>query len=90
MSVLVFSLSCLCLQATVQATLALLPLDQVNALIPKNDPRYAKYHSYAEDALVIAVFTILIAGGIGTILIRWFSPFLLIKVSFRCRPTRYI
>lgn len=69
------------MQATVQATLALLPLDQVNALIPKNSPRYAQYHSYANDALVIAVFTILICGSLGTILIRWFSPFLLTKVN---------
>ena len=74
------------LQATVQATLAALPMDQVNSLIPKGTPKYAQYSRWAEDALVTAIFCILICGSLGTVLIRWFSGFLLDKA--RLPPSR--
>lgn len=66
-------------KATVQATLAALPLDQVNARIPKNSPEYAENARWAEDALVTAIFCILICGTVGTISIRWLAPYLLDK-----------
>ena len=84
----------LCLmQATVQATLALLPLDAVIAAY-KSNPRSAeavRYTRYANEALTAAVFTILIAGSIGTLLIRIFAPLLLDRVSLRdCVPNLLI
>lgn len=69
------------MQATVQATLAALPLDQVNSRIPGNSPEYADNARWAEDALVVAIFCILICGTVGTISIRWCAPYLLEKVS---------
>ncbi len=68
------------MQATVQATLANLPLDQVNEAIPKTDPQYNNYAMWAEEALVTAVFCIIICGAFGTLAIRWFAPVLLDKV----------
>ena len=69
------------LQATVQATLAALPMDQVQALIPKNSPVYAENMRWAEDALVTAIFCILICGSLGTLLIRYSRSFLLERVT---------
>lgn len=63
-----------------QAALGALPLDQINRAYSPNDPRYAEYRRYGEDALVTSVFCILICGSIGTLLIRWFSGILLDKV----------
>ena len=68
-------------QATVQAALAALPTDMVNMRIPRSDPKYASYAQYGNDALVTGIFCILICGSLGTLLIRYFSPFLLEKVS---------
>ena len=39
-----------------------------------------RYTEFATDALTIAVFEILIAGTLGTLLIRFFAPLLLDKV----------
>ena len=87
------TLSCPLTQATVQATLALLPLDAVIAAY-KSNPRSAeavRYTRYANEALTAAVFTILIAGSIGTLLIRIFAPLLLDRVSLRdCVPNLLI
>lgn len=63
-----------------QATLAALPLDQVNSKIPRSSPDYAKNQRWAEDALVTSIFCIIICGTLGTILIRWLAPYLLEKV----------
>ena len=64
-----------------QATLANLPLDQVNAVYAKTDPLYAQYATWAEEALVTAVFCIIICGAFGTMAIRYLSPLLLDQVS---------
>lgn len=66
-----------------QATLANLPLDQVNQVYAKTDPQYPEYARWAEEALVTAVFCIIICGAFGTLAIRWLSPLLLEKVG-RC------
>ena len=63
-----------------QATLANLPLDQVNQVYAKTDPQYASYAQWAEEALVTAVFCIIICGAFGTLAIRWLAPVLLDKV----------
>lgn len=67
------------MQATVQATLANLPMDQVQSTYSKSDPAYADNMRWAEDALVTAVFCIIICGAWGTLSIRYLSPFLLEK-----------
>ena len=67
-------------QATVQATLANLPTDAVNAAYPVGDPQHAAYSQWAEEALVTAVFCILLCAAIGTFAIRYFAPLLLSKV----------
>ena len=67
-------------QATVQATLANLPLDAVASAFPASDPRRAQYEQWAEDALVTAVFCILLCAAIGTLAIRYFAPLLLTRV----------
>lgn len=67
-------------QATVQATLANLPLDAVAAAFPVGDPRRAQYEQWAEDALVTAVFCILLCATFGTLAIRYFAPLLLVRV----------
>ncbi|KAK9810538.1 hypothetical protein WJX72_012364 [[Myrmecia] bisecta] len=64
-------------KATVQAALAASPMDAVVAAYKPGTPEYVEYHKWAEDALTIAVFCILICGSIGTILIKWLSPYLL-------------
>lgn len=64
-----------------QATLANLPLDQVNAVYDKTDPLYTQYATWAEEALVTAVFCIIICGAFGTMAIRYLSPLLLEQVS---------
>ena len=69
------------LQATVQAALAALPGDAVSSRIPRTDPQYAEYTQYGEDALVTAIFCILICASFGTVMIRWLSPYLLEKVN---------
>ena len=69
------------MQATVQATLANLPMDQVQSTYSKSDPAYADNLRWAEDALVTAVFCIIICGAWGTLSIRYLSPFLLEKAS---------
>lgn len=68
------------MQATVQATLANLPMDQVDASIAKTDPRYPLYEQWAEEALVTAVFCIILCGAFGTLAIRYTAPLLLDKV----------
>ncbi|EIE25667.1 hypothetical protein COCSUDRAFT_46326 [Coccomyxa subellipsoidea C-169] len=77
-------------KATVQATLANLPLDQVNEAIPKTDPQYNNYAMWAEEALVTAVFCIIICGAFGTLAIRWFAPVLLDKAPEEDDPTAAI
>ena len=62
-----------------QATLANLPMDQVQSTYAKSDPAYADNMRWAEDALVTAVFCIIICGAWGTLSIRYLSPFLLEK-----------
>ena len=62
-----------------QATLANLPMDQVQSTYSKSDPAYADNMRWAEDALVTAVFCIIICGAWGTLSIRYLSPFLLEK-----------
>lgn len=69
------------MQATVQAALALSPRDAVNAAYQANSVEGVRYGGYATDALTIAVFEILIAGTLGTLLIRFFAPRLLDKVQ---------
>ena len=68
------------IQATVQATLANLPMDQVQSTYATTDPAYAENMRWAEDALVTAVFCIIICGAWGTLSIRYLAPFLLQKV----------
>ncbi|KAL3133331.1 hypothetical protein ABBQ38_007206 [Trebouxia sp. C0009 RCD-2024] len=66
-------------KATVQAALALSPRDAVNAAYQPKSAEGIRYGGYATDALTIAVFEILIAGTLGTLLIRFFAPKLLDK-----------
>ena len=68
------------MQATVQATLANLPMDQVQSAYAPTDPAYAENMRWAEEALVTAVFCIIICGAWGTLSIRYLAPFLLQKV----------
>ena len=66
-----------------QAALALSPGDAVKAAYsakPMGDDA-VRYKEFATDALTIAVFEILIAGTLGTLLIRFFAPLLLEKVQ---------
>ena len=71
-----------CVQATVQAALALSPGDAVKAAYSTNPTgdEARRYTGFATEALTIAVFEILIAGTLGTLLIRFFAPLLLEKV----------
>ena len=81
-------------QATVQAALAASPMDAVNIAYPDaldsrgvpvpRTPESARYHQFAEDALVTGVFCIVICSAVGTLLIRWFAPVLLEHA--RARP----
>lgn len=74
---------CLCVQATVQAALALSAADAVAAAY-RADPtgdEAIRYSGFATVALTIAVFEILIAGTLGTLLIRFSAPLLLEKVQ---------
>ena len=71
------------MQATVQAALALSPRDAVNAAYSPSSEQGIRYGGYATEALTIAVFEILIAGTLGTLLIRFFAPKLLDKVKHR-------
>ena len=71
-------------QATVQATLANLPMDQVQSAYAPTDPAYAENMRWAEEALVTAVFCIIICGAWGTLSIRYLAPFLLQKVRRQC------
>ena len=65
-------------QATVQAALAASPMDAVRAAYPgPPTPESRRYAQFAEDALVTAVFCIVICSAVGTLLIRWFAPVLL-------------
>ncbi|CAL5227266.1 g10197 [Coccomyxa viridis] len=66
-------------KATVQATLANLPMDQVQSAYAPTDPAYAENMRWAEEALVTAVFCIIICGAWGTLSIRYLAPFLLQK-----------
>ena len=68
-------------QATVQAALAGLPNDLVNAAYKRGTPMWNQYHAYAQDTLAICVFAIIICGTFGMVAIRWFSPLLLERVS---------
>ena len=73
-------------QATVQAALALSPLDAVIAAY-KSAPKSAqalRYTQYANETLTTAIFCILIDASIGTLLIRAFAPALLQRVSPCC------
>ena len=67
------------MQATVQATLANLPIDQVQSAYKPTDPGYAENMRWAEECLVTAVFCIIICGAWGTLSIRYLAPFLLEK-----------
>ena len=69
-----------------QATLANLPMDQVQSAYSKSDPAYADNMRWAEDALVTAVFCIIICGAWGTLSIRYLSPFLLEKACTSSQP----
>lgn len=70
------------LQATVQAALALSPLDAVQLAYPnKNAPGAAQYYEWAHEVVTIAIFCILICATVGTLLIRISAPQLLEKVS---------
>lgn len=69
------------MQATVQAALALSPRDAVTAAYPAGSNEAVRYGAFATEALTIAVFEILIAGTLGTLLIRFFAPKLLDKVT---------
>ena len=80
----IYMRGCVCLQATVQAALALAPRDAVTAAY-QPDPEATPYYDFATEALTIAVFEILIAGTLGTLLIRLTAPRLLDKVQLPCR-----
>lgn len=67
-----------------QAALALSAADAVAAAY-RADPRgdeAIRYSGFATVALTIAVFEILIAGTLGTLLIRFSAPLLLEKVQY--------
>lgn len=66
-----------------QAALALSPGDAVKAAYSANPTgdEARRYTGFATEALTIAVFEILIAGTLGTLLIRLFAPLLLKKVQ---------
>lgn len=64
-----------------QATLANLPMDQVQSAYAPSDPAYAENMRWAEEALVTAVFCIIICGAWGTLSIRYLAPFLLEKAQ---------
>ena len=69
-------------QATVQAALALSPLDAVQLAFPdKHAPGAAQYYEWAHEVVTIAIFCILICATVGTLLIRISAPHLLVKVS---------
>ena len=68
-------------QATVQAALALSPMDAVMAAYHKGDPNYTQYREYAQEAQVTAIFCIVLCSAIGTLLIRFFAPLLLVQVQ---------
>lgn len=70
-----------------QAALALSPGDAVKAAYSANPTgdEARRYTEFATDALTIAVFEILIAGTLGTLLIRFFAPLLLDKVRHLLR-----
>ena len=68
-------------QATVQAALALSPLDAVRLAYPnRNAPGAAQYYEWANEVVTIAIFCILICATVGTLLIRISAPQLLVKV----------
>jgi hypothetical protein len=46
------------LQATVQAALGALPLDQVRKVYPVGSPQHAQYMGYAMDTLTASVFEV--------------------------------
>ncbi len=74
-------------QATVQAALAASLMDAVRAAYPgPPTPEAARYGRFAEDALVTAVFCIVICSAVGTLLIRWFAPALLDQARARVGP----
>ena len=79
------------LQATVQAALALSPLDAVMSRYKSNlqDDEAVRYIGWANETLTTAVFCIIIAGSLGTLLIRIFSPMLLDQVSLRNQLCSY-
>ncbi|BDA43853.1 Sodium/hydrogen exchanger 9B2 [Coccomyxa sp. Obi] len=77
-------------KATVQATLANLPLDQVNAVYAPTDPQYKEYANWAEETLVTAVFCIIICGAFGTMAIRYLAPLLLEQAPAEDDPTAAI
>ena len=72
-----------------QAALALSPRDQVNAVYgaTSTNPEAVQYREWAQETLTVAVFEILIASTIGTLLIRLFAPKLLARVSI-CAQVR--
>ena len=55
-------------------------MDQVQSTYAPTDPAYAENMRWAEEALVTAVFCIIICGAWGTLSIRYLAPFLLQKV----------
>ena len=75
-----------------QAALALSAADAVAAAYqadPTGDEAI-RYSGFATVALTIAVFEILIAGTLGTLLIRFSAPLLLEKVQyFFAGPTHF-
>ena len=66
-----------------QAALALSPRDAVNVAYGSSSvtSEALQYREWANAALTVAVFEILVAGTIGTLLIRLFAPQLLARVS---------
>ena len=51
-------------------------------------PEYIENYRWAEDALTVSVFEIIISATLGCLLIRWFSPLLLEKVrTAGCNPS---
>eukprot|EP00884_Botryococcus_braunii_P018317 jgi/Botrbrau1/5169/Bobra.0172s0041.1 len=66
-------------KATVQAALASSPMDQVLSVMSPTDPARPEYIQYAEEALVTAVFCIIICCSFGTLIIRSTAGFLLEK-----------
>lgn len=60
-----------------QAALGQLPADAVARAYPVGSPKHAAYTQWGTDALTTAVFEIIISGTMGSLLVRWLSPFLL-------------